>query len=69
MDAMESLRPHLMPNINGESLKSFVDAEKNLISNMMKPNGEKPAHKAAHAAKRPARRRGTKAAQAAQAAV
>ncbi len=69
VEAMDSLRPHLMPNINGETLKSFVDAEKNLISNMMKPTNGKAAPKEAPAAKRPARRRGAKAAHAAPAGV
>jgi hypothetical protein len=68
MEMMNSLRPHLMPNISGEGLKSFVNAEKNLISSIMKPEeGAKAAPKAAHAAKRAPRRRHPRATQAAQA--
>lgn len=68
MEMMKSLRPHLMPEITGEGLKSFVDAEKNLISSIIKPaNGAKAAHKAAHPAKKPVHRRAPRAAHTAQA--
>lgn len=68
MEMMNSLRPHLMPNITGEGLKNFVNAEKNLISSIIKPgNGAKAAPKAAHAPKRPVRRRAPRATQTAHA--
>lgn len=35
MEMMEALRPRLLPNISGEGIKNFVDAEKDLISSMM----------------------------------
>jgi hypothetical protein len=68
MEMMNSLRPQLMPNFSGEGLKSFVDAEKNLISSFIKPtNGAEAAPKVAHAPKRPVRRRAPRAAKRAQA--
>lgn len=56
VEMMGSLRPHLMPEITGEGLKNFVNAEKNLITSMMKPVTEVKHPKAARAAKRPVRR-------------
>lgn len=58
VETISTLGPRLMPNINGEGLRHFVDAEKDLISSMMKPGEEaKAAPKAGHAPKRAARRR------------
>lgn len=37
MEMMETLRPRLIPDLSGESLRSFVDAEKELLSNIIKP--------------------------------
>jgi hypothetical protein len=57
-EMMNALRPNLIPNITGEGLKNFVDAEKDLISSIVKPvTPPKAAAPKASAKKRPARRR------------
>ncbi len=57
VEMMTALRPHLVPDFSGEGLKNFVNAEKNLISSMMKPVADTVRAKpAARAKKRPARR-------------
>lgn len=59
------LRLNPLPTITGDSVKSFVDAEKAVLDTIIKPNGAKSEPKVAHATKRPARRRRAPAAQAA----
>jgi hypothetical protein len=68
-EMMGALRPRILPNITGEGVKNFVDAEKDLITSIMKPAHPetKPRVKAARAAKRPTRRRKPAAAEAASA--
>ncbi|MGA2960957.1 MAG: hypothetical protein ABSD96_04740 [Candidatus Korobacteraceae bacterium] len=64
MASMFQMSP--LPTITGDSVKSFVEAEKAVLDSIMKPsNGAKTAPKAERAAKRPARRRRAAAAQAA----
>lgn len=62
IELLETLRPRLVPDFSGDSLKNFVNAEKDLIANMMKPVTEQKAAPR----KRPAqaRRRAAKAAKA-----
>jgi len=70
VEMVKSFPPIPMPNLSGEWVKSFVDAEKTLIDTVIKPrNGAKGARaaKSETAAKRPARRRETGAAETAQA--
>jgi hypothetical protein len=54
---LELLRPFpFLPlgELTREGVKSYVDAQKELMDVMVKPNGgHKPAHKVAHRAKRP----------------
>lgn len=55
VEMVDSLRPHLVPNITGEGIKNFVNAEKNIITNMMKPentHAKRPAAKKTAARKR-----------------
>jgi hypothetical protein len=59
------IRLNPLPTITGDSVKSFVDAEKAVLDTIIKPNGAKSTPKVVHAAKRPARRRRAPAAQAA----
>ena len=46
-----------MAELTREGVKSYVDAQKELMEVMVKPNGaHKPAHKVAHRAKRSVRK-------------
>jgi hypothetical protein len=52
------IRLNPLPTITGDSVKSFVEAEKAVLDSIIKPgNGAKSAPKAARASKRPTRRR------------
>jgi hypothetical protein len=54
VDMMRSLRPLPLPNISGEQVKDFIDAEKALLESIVKPKpGSAPK---AAAKKRPARK-------------
>lgn len=64
VEMVDSLRPHLVPNITGEEIKNFVNAEKNVFTNIMKPESTSARHRAA---KKPARKRTVRVAHAATA--
>lgn len=67
VEMINKMRPHLVPDISGAGLREFVNAEKDLINNMMKPTAEPKHPKAARTAKRPVRKAAARATHAAQA--
>jgi hypothetical protein len=68
VEMLDTLRPRILPNLTGEGVKNFVDAEKDLITSIMKPvAAAKAPHRAARPARRATRRHATGTAEAASA--
>jgi hypothetical protein len=58
-EMLDELRPRIFPKVTSEEVKDFVEAEKALITSIIKPGEAAKTAKAARPAKRAARRRTT----------